>query len=1160
MPSTSTLRQLRDQFPMIESATPPSTADVSLDDKYRLDRSQALISGRQALVRLPIAQRELDRAQGLKTAGLISGYRGSPLGSYDLDLWKASALLQQHDITFQPGLNEDLALTALAGAQQLDFVPGRKVDGVFGIWYGKGPGVDRSGDAIKHANLHGVSPHGGIVLAFGDDHTGKSSTTAHQSDLTLASWGVPVLYPSSVSEILELGLAAIAMSRYSGLLVGLKLVNETADGTGILKATAVSAFVLPQIPTPEGGVHIRRELLATQQQDLRLHRHKLPRAQAFTRANRLDRVSFGSNSARLVIATAGKAFPDVLAALSILGVTDEVAREVGIGVYKIGLIYPLDPVGLKAATRWAKEILFVEEKRGHLEIQAMGILYNHEPRARISGKSNPDGTFLLPADMPLDPRLVATAIAQRLLATFTTLTDKFPDLARRACHALTPTPATTASMPLAARRPAFCPGCPHNTSTVVPEGSFGGTGIGCHTMVLFHPDRNPLPVGHMGAEGAQWIGLSPFTETKHIFQNLGDGTYSHSGSLAIRAAVLANVNVTYKILLNDAVAMTGGQPVEGHLTAARVVAQVRAEGVGRVVVVTDQPENYTGSESLPAGTELKHRDELMQVQEALRKEPGVTVIVYEQTCAAEKRRRRKIGEYPDPNRRVFINSLVCEGCGDCSIQSNCLAIQPLETELGRKREIDQSACNKDFSCVKGFCPSFVTVKGAKVRRDGNLRSLPPSSPPMPALPVIGEGFDLIIAGIGGTGVVTASAILGMAARIEGLGASLYDMTGLSQKGGQVFSHVRLRKDFNALVPARVGLGEAHAILACDLIAAVQPDVLETIAHDKTRIFGNLDTIATADFQSHRDLAISPEALIARLETASGTSPALISAASLSRQLLGDSIAANMLMLGFAWQSGAIPLQLASIEKAILLNGKAVDANLKAFNAGRNATTLNGARMSRSNALEDYRANRCADLRAYWNETYERRYKDLVALVATAAAPLPGGEALVWAVARSAYKLMAYKDEYEIGRLYTDGRFQAALSYQFSDVASIQLHLAPPLLSSRDKKTGRPRKFAFGSWIMPLLHVLRGLKGLRETPFDLFGHSAERRMERELRDSYEAVIKGVAVTLSTDNLKQAIDIAEAPLAVRGFGPVKLPSASALLERLRALQLSMDGKLG
>lgn len=1130
----------------------PQRLEVSLDDKYRLDRSCALLSGRQALVRLPIAQRELDRAQGLKTAGLISGYRGSPLGSYDLDLWRASALLKEHDILFQPGLNEDLALTALAGAQQLDFFPDRKVDGVFGIWYGKGPGVDRSGDAIKHANLQGVSPRGGIILAVGDDHTGKSSTTAHQSDLTLASWGVPVLYPSSVSEILEFGLAGIAMSRFAGLLVGLKLVNETADGTQILEASPMPAFVLPEITTPEGGVHIRRETLATQQQDLRLYRHKLPRAQAFARANRLDRVAFGANSARFVIATAGKAFPDVLAALSILGVTDQIAHDVGIGVYKIGLIYPLDPVGFKEATRRAEEILFVEEKRAHLEIQAMGILYHQEPRSRISGKTDPDGTFLLPADMPLEPQLTAVAIAKRLLETFATLDDQFPALARRIREVVTTVPPTVVATSPAARRPAFCPGCPHNTSTVVPEGSLGGTGIGCHGMVLFHPERNPLPIGHMGAEGAQWIGLSPFIETKHIFQNLGDGTYSHSGSLAIRAAMLAKVNVTYKILLNDAVAMTGGQPVEGHLTAKQVIQQVRAEGVGRVVLVTDQTENYATSDSMPSGTELRHRDELMQVQEWLRKEPGVTVIVYEQTCAAEKRRRRKINEYPDPDRRMFINSLVCEGCGDCSAQSNCLAIQPLETDLGRKREIDQSSCNKDFSCVKGFCPSFVTVKGAKIRRNAGTGSLPSPPPPAPVLPAIGEGFDLIIAGIGGTGVVTVSAVLGMAARIEGLGASLYDMTGLSQKGGQVFSHIRLRRVVNTVVPARVGANEAHAILACDLIAAVQPEVLKSVAPGRTRIFGNLDVLATADFQRQRDLTISRETLVARLHAASGAPPALIAASSLSQQLLGDSIAANMLLLGFAWQAGAIPLQLASIEKAISLNGKAIDANLTAFNAGRNAAVQPSANVPQSNVWQDYVANRCADLKAYWNGAYERRYRDLVSCVASAAMPLAGGEALVWAVAHSAYKLMAYKDEFEIGRLYTDGRFQAALSQQFSEVASIQIHLAPPLLSSIDKKTGLPRKFAFGGWITPLLHLLRRFKGLRETPFDLFGYTVERRLERELRDSYEALIRRLAATLSTDNLTHAIEVAEAPLSVRGFGHVKRPGAAALLQQFRAFQ--------
>ena len=1123
---------------------------VTLADKYRLDRSTALISGRQALVRLPLVQREIDRSRGLNTAGLISGYRGSPLGSYDLELWKAAELLKQHDITFQPGLNEDLALTALAGAQQLDFVPSRKVDGVFGIWYGKGPGVDRSGDAIKHANLQGVAPHGGILMAFGDDHTGKSSTTAHQSDLTLASWGVPVLYPSTVAEILTYGLAGIALSRFSGLLTGLKLVNETADGTGVVSVASLPEFVTPEISTPEGGVHIRREMRAMQQQDQRLIRYKLPRAQAFARANRLDHIAFGSARARFVIATAGKAFADVLAALATLGVTDSIARDVGIGVYKIALIFPLDPAGLEAATEYAEEIFFVEEKRPHAETQAAALLYNHARRPRISGKVTPEGQFLLPADMPLDTLIVAAALAERLTSSFPEVVQQIPAFANAARGAIARATAPGPAAPEIARRPAFCPGCPHNTSTVVPQGSYGGTGIGCHTMVLFHPERNPLPVGHMGAEGANWIGLAPFTDTRHIFQNLGDGTYSHSGSLAIRAAVLAGVNITFKILLNDAVAMTGGQPVEGHLTAARVVEQVRAEGVSRVVVVSDQPEHFGKANPLPPDIELRHRDELAAVQEALRVQPGVTVIVYEQTCAAEKRRRRKLKAYPDPPQRIFINSLVCEGCGDCSVQSNCLAIQPLETELGRKRKIDQSSCNKDFSCVKGFCPSFVTVEGGKPRRSAGTGVARANELPTPALPPLDDGFDMVITGIGGTGVLTVSAILGMAARIEGLGVSLYDMTGLSQKGGQVFSHVRIRRNLDTVVAARIGPAEAHVILACDLIAAIQPEVLETVALGKTQVFGNADTVATADFQTHRDLSVPLERLIARLASASGREPSLLQAGSLSQQLLGDSIGANLLMLGFAWQRGGIALKRESIEKAITLNGKAVEANLKAFAAGRLASLDGPATPQGTPSLQDFISCRAGDLIMYWNAAYAGRYTDLLKVVSTAAAAVAGGEKLTWAVARSAYKLMAYKDEYEVARLYTDGRFREALAKEFAGTGSIRVHLAPPFLAKPDKNTGRIRKRVFGGWVLGLFHILHAARGLREGPLDLFGRSAERRLERDLRDAYLAAITKLVGTLSAKNLADAVTIAAAPLEVRGFGHVKDRAARELLARLRS----------
>ena len=1126
------------------------TTSIALDDKYRLDRDRALVSGRQALVRFPIVQRELDRAAGLKTAGYISGYRGSPLGGYDAELWKAADALQQHDIVFVPGVNEDLAMTAVAGTQQLDFLPGRKVDGVFGIWYGKGPGVDRSGDAIKHANLQGVAAAGGVVLVYGDDHTGKSSTTAHQSDLTLASWGVPTLYPSSVGEILQMGLAAVAMSRHSGLLVGLKLVNETAEATGVLDLAA-PAFVTPDAPEPEGGVHIRAELLAVQRQDARLHRHKLPRAEGFARANRLDRIAFGAEAPRFLIATAGKAFADVLAALDLLNIDAGLAARLGIGVYKIALIFPLDPAGLNEAVQGAEEIFFVEEKRPHAETQAKSHLFNRLARPRISGKTTPDGVPLLPADMPLDGALVAVALAERLEECFPELATLAPLLVA-AAEALRGRAAKGAgALPIAMRRPAFCPGCPHNTSTKVPDGSFGATGIGCHGMVMFHPERNPVPMGHMGAEGANWIGLSNFTDIRHIFQNLGDGTYNHSGSLAIRAAVQARTNITYKILFNDAVAMTGGQPVEGELTVSRIVQQVSAEGVARVVVISDDPPRFA-DEPLPPGTELRHRDELQRVQEDLRTGTGVSVIVYDQVCAAEKRRRRKLGAYPDPARRVFINALVCEGCGDCSVESNCLAIQPFETELGRKRRIDQSACNKDFSCQKGFCPSFVTVEGGRPRRSRGTVASSSAPLPEPEIPAIGDGFDMAVAGIGGTGVVTISAVLGMAARIEGFGVNLFDMTGLSQKGGAVFSHVRLRREPGAVVPAKIGPAQAHVVLACDLIAAVQPEILGTV-RTGTVIVGNSNTAATASFQTNRDLALDQDALTATLARAAGQAPFLLPAAKLSEALLGDSIAANMLMLGYAWQRGVIPLPLTSIVQAIELNGKAAAANLKAFAAGRR-TALEAPPQAEMAAmtLEGFVAARGEDLARYWNAAYARRYTALMADVRRVADGTPDAEPFAWAVARSAYKLMAYKDEYEVARLYADGRFRAALAREFEDVRTIKIHLAPPLFARTDPRTGRPRKRAFGAWIMPVFGALAALRFLRESRLDLFGYSAERRLERALRDSYLEAIARIAGALSPETLDEAIAIARAPLDVRGFGPVRADAATGLLTRLRSLR--------
>ncbi|MEP7246064.1 MAG: indolepyruvate ferredoxin oxidoreductase family protein [Gammaproteobacteria bacterium] len=1122
---------------------------ASLDDKYRLDAARALISGRQALVRLLLLQRALDRRDGLNSAGFVSGYRGSPLGGFDAELWKAEAMLRAHDIRFQPGLNEDLAMTAVAGSQQIGFLPGRKVDGVFGLWYGKGPGVDRSGDAIKHANLSGVSATGGVVLVVGDDHAGKSSTTAHQSELTLASWGVPVLYPSSVTEILTLGLAAFAMSRFTGSLVALKLVNETAEGTGVVTVDQLPHFVKPQLAEPPGGVHIRAEVLAVQAQDARLVRHKLPRARAFANANRLDYLAYGAAAPRFMIATAGKAYADVLAALRMLRIDDEIAKQAGIGVYKIGLVYPLDPIALIEAARVAEEILFVEEKKANAEPQTRDIFYHRSPRPRVTGKTTPDGVALLPEDRVLDSLSVAIAIAERLEASFPGFSESIPAVAEALAALRATSAGSSPQQPVAVRRPGFCPGCPHNSSTVIPEGAFGATGIGCHGMVRFHSDRYPLPMGHMGAEGANWIGLAPFTETTHIFQNLGDGTYSHSGSLAIRAAVVAGVNITYKILYNDAVAMTGGQPVEGGLTVSRIVQQVRAEGASRVVVLSEDPERFESADSLPPNTELYVRDELGRIQQALRIQPGVSVIIFDQVCAAEKRRRRKINAFPDPDRRVFINAQVCEGCGDCSVQSNCLAIQPLETELGRKRRIDQSACNKDISCLKGFCPAFVTVAGARPRRAAAVES--DSSPlPEPTVPPIGAGFNMMITGVGGTGVVTVGAIVGMAARLQGFGASLYDMTGLSQKGGAVFSHVRLSADADALLPARIGPGESDVLLACDVIAAVHPEVTSTVKRNHTLIVANADIMATADFQVQRDLTVPQAKLLETLTDLAGVSPRMFAATQLAENVLGDSIAANIVMLGYAWQCGRIPLTLQALEQAIQLNGRAAEANRKAFRAGRARALAEAPGPTPAPPdLDAFIERRTRALEDYWNRAYAHRYATLMRAVRDAARPLEGGERFAWAAARAACKLMAYKDEYEVARLYSNGTFREALRREFEGELKVRIFLSPPGLVGKDPRTGRTRKISVGSWIFPVFRVLAACRGLRETPLDVFGRTAERRLERRLRDAFLARLKILATELNQDNMAAGIELAESVMQVRGFGPVKAPAADALLSRLQ-----------
>ena len=1140
-------------------------AKVSLEDKYTAASGRVFLSGVQAMVRLPIMQRERDRAQGLNTAGFISGYRGSPLGGYDGALWQAAAHLREHDILFQPGLNEDLAATAVWGTQQLDFVPGRKVDGVFGIWYGKGPGVDRSGDPFKHANYAGTHPNGGVLLVYGDDHPGKSSTIAHQSDQALAANNIPVLYPANVQELLDLGLHGIAMSRFAGTLTGFKTVNETiiATETASVDPDRVSITLPDDAPMPEGGVHIRMEYDPIGQ-DQRLARFKLPRAQAYARANKLDGVRFGADRpTRLGIVTAGKAYLDTVAGLRSLGIDDAAAKARGIGVYKVAMIWPLEPAGLRTFAAECDELMFVEEKRSFMEEQARAILYDMPDHPRITGKTDSAGNPLLPIDNQIEAATVADKVAERMQAC---------DLMDDDCEARWTRLRSRIGRNLpgigdsAVRSPYFCSGCPHNTSTKTPDGSMAMGGIGCHGMAVLVPERRTMLGTHMGGEGITWTGMAPFTETGHIFQNLGDGTYTHSGSLAVRAAVQSGANITYKILYNDAAAMTGGQPVEGGLSVVEIAGQMHAEGIKALAIVSDRPEKFRGLCDLPAGARVYHRDELDAVQRRMRDIAGTTVIVYEQTCAAEKRRRRKRGAFPDPNKRAFINTLICEGCGDCSSKANCVSIHPVETTFGRKRKIDQSSCNKDYSCIKGFCPAFVTVEGGDLRRP-NVAELPAGvfdDLPEPGGSALDKEWAMLVAGIGGTGVVTISAVLGMAAHLEGKGVSIFDMTGLSQKNGAVYSHLKIAAAPGVEISHGVGLGEADLLLGCDLVAAVAPSALHVVEPDQTQAVVNANVTPTPAFQLARDLSVDGSLLVQALTDHVGAGHAhTVDATRIALALTGDTIGANSFMIGFALQRGCLPLSVAAIEEAIAVNGVAVPFNLLAFRLGRltaaepeavTALMADATENSVAETFEETVARRVDYLTDYQDAGYASRYRDLVEMAQHAESKLGSDRTdFAAAVARYAFKLMAYKDEYEVARLHRDRGFAEQLKQTFSGDYSIRYHLAPPFFSRRNPHTGLQRKSDYGPWMAGLMKLLAGMKGLRGGRFDPFGWTAERRTERRLRDQYITDIETISAMLSVDSLATAISLAEIPEHIRGFGYVKdeaINTAASERERLLA----------
>ena len=1160
---------------------------VTLDDKYTLASGRAFMSGVQALVRLPMLQRMRDAAAGLNTAGYISGYRGSPLGGYDQALWQAKAHLAAQHIVFQPAVNEELAATALWGTQLLDLFPDKKkFDGVFGIWYGKGPGVDRSGDAFKHANMAGTARHGGVIAVAGDDHVAKSSTAAHQSDHIFKACGLPVFFPSSVQEILDLGLHAFAMSRFAGVWAGMKTIQEVVESSASVDVDPKRVrIVLPEdFPLPAGGVHVRWPDHALEQ-EARLFEHKWYAALAYVRANALNRDVIRGERDRFGLIASGKAYNDMRQALHDLGIDDDACARLGIRVHKVAVVWPLEATIARRFAEGLQEILVVEEKRQLIEYQLKEELYNwrDDVRPNVLGKfdeaegdasggewsqPNPSAHTLLRAKADLSPAIIARAIARRLKKLGVDA-DTARRLDERIAFIAAREQALAAIPPGGERTPWFCSGCPHNTSTRVPEGSRAAAGIGCHFMATWM-NRSTITFSQMGGEGVSWLGQAPFTTEEHIFVNLGDGTYYHSGILAVRQAIAAGVNITYKILFNDAVAMTGGQPIDGTLQVPEMTRELDAEGAKKIVVVTDEPGKYEAVKArLAQGVAVRHRDELDAVQRELRATPGCTILIYDQTCATEKRRRRKRGTLATPLKTVLINELVCEGCGDCSVQSNCLSVEPVETEFGRKRQINQSTCNKDFSCVKGFCPSFVTIEGGTrkpLRREkrGDLAAMP--ALPEPALPLAEEAYGILVAGVGGTGVITIGQLLGMAAHLEGKGVVTQDAGGLAQKGGAAWSHVQIANRPEAIHTTKVETAKADLVLACDAIVAATRPTMQVMAPGRSFVALNSHGTPTASLIGNPNWRFPGAGCEAALAAAVGRDHlGAFDAEQAAVQLLGESIYSNPLLLGYAWQKGLIPLSRAALLRAMELNGVQVQNNQAAFEWGRHCAhdlaavqALFAARQAIGQAkkptLNELVARRVEFLTAYQDAAYAETYKAFVEQVSSAESRLGTGTgtALAEAVAQNLFKLMAYKDEYEVARLHMDPAFVAKIESMFEGDYRIVHHLAPPLTARRNDK-GELVKQPYGPGVRKLFGVLAKLKSLRGGAFDVFGRSADRRSERALIAEYRGGIEELMRGLCAEKLPLAVEIANIPDEIRGFGHVKernLKAARAKWERLLA----------
>jgi len=1139
-------------------------SSVALDDKYTLQSGRVFITGTQALVRLPIMQHLRDRAAGITSGCYISGYRGSPLGGFDQQLWAAGKHLAAHNIVFQPGVNEDLAATACWGTQQAHFDGDNKYDGVYAIWYGKGPGVDRTGDAFRHGNLAGSASLGGVICMMGDDHTCESSTTAHQSEFAMVDAMMPILNPAGVQELLDYGLYGWALSRYSGCWVGLKCMKDTIDASASVNVDPgrVRIVVPTDFKMPAGGLNIRWPD-APLEQEARLHTYKLEAAKAFALANNLDRIVLDSPQAKLGVATCGKSYMDVRQALQYLGIDDAEAARLGLRIYKIGMTWPLEPVNAAKFAEGLEKIIVVEEKRGLIEPQLKEVLYGKAGAPEVIGKRDEVGKILFRSNAALDPNEIAVAIGRRVLA-------RMSDARLAACVAEQERlEARVAEKPAMDRTPYFCSGCPHNTGTRVPEGSRALAGIGCHFMAQFM-DRNTAGFTQMGGEGASWVGEAPFVKTKHVFQNIGDGTYYHSGLLAVRAAAASGVNVTYKILYNDAVAMTGGQHVDGPLTVPQITLQVYGEGAKKIAVVTDEPEKYPSTEEWAPGVTIHHRDDYDQVQREFREIPGLSVIIYDQTCAAEKRRRRKRNQYPDPAKRAFINDLVCEGCGDCGVKSNCVSVLPLETEFGRKRAIDQSSCNKDYSCVNGFCPSFVTVHGGGVRKGKsspagqNVETLF-AVVPEPPLPKLDQPYGIMVTGVGGTGVVTIGAIVGMAAHLEHKGFGALDMAGLAQKGGAVWSHLQISARPEDIRTVRLGSGGARLVLGCDFVVSASQKTMDT-TREGTRMVVNTHQQMTGEFTRNANIQFPAQSLRRTITNGVGDSNAeFVDATRIATALMGDSIATNLFMLGFAFQRGLVPVSSEAINKAIELNGAAVKMNQAAFLWGRRAAVDPAAierliapkaevapAMKISLTLEEIVARRVEFLTGYQNAAYADKYRTLVDRVKQAESSRAKGlGGLSEAVARYFFKLLAYKDEYEVARLYADPAFMQKIRSQFEGDYKLHFHLAPPLLAKRDRTTAELRKSEYGTWVFTAFKLLAKLRGLRGTPLDVFGYTRERQTERRLIGEYEATVEELIGKLNVDNHALAVKIASIPEEIRGYGHIK--ERSLALAKTRQVEL-------